>query len=287
MHFALTPRYNESSGVSGSYGPYTPGWVKGRPWGYQLGISGNVDRDLDLTQAYSDHRRVVGVNMHLEKGSVRDFVYTYHASAALLTGYNVGGTFFAEYAYESSRDLVSRVEGKWNGTSVTRFDFTYDDRRQRRTARQSGSAFADYYSGTAYGAVHRHYAYNSRGEVVTAAMYRGEPPSGSPSSADELPNRRFEYRYDQFGNRLSAGATGNPAQGDDAYVPNARNQYESKENKTVKVLGTAKPQSSVTVAGAGTTGKRDRAYGAELTVNNIAGPARGSEGQSLGSGLTF
>ncbi len=271
----LTTKYNEVSGEGGSYGPHTVGSVKGRPAGYRLGISGNEDRDLDLSRTYSNQGRFIGVNMSLEKGAVRDFVYTYHASASLLSGYSMGTGFLFEYAYEATRDLVSRVEGKWNGASVTRFDFTYDDRRQRRTARQSGIAFADYYSGTAYGAVYRYYAYNGRGEVETAAMYRGEPSPGSPSVADELPARRFEYRYDQFGNRLSVGSAGNATQ-DDAYVPNALNQYVSRENKTVKVLGTAKPQSGVTVLGAGTTGKRDRAFGAELTANNTAGPARGS-----------
>ncbi len=94
---------------------------------------------------------------------------------------------------------------------MARFDYTHDERYQRATAAQSGSAFADYYAGTGYSHVFNNYTYNARGELQTAAMYRGDTPSPTPSSGDELPGRRFEYRFDSLGNRTTAGETGSPA----------------------------------------------------------------------------
>ncbi|MEJ1974200.1 MAG: RHS repeat-associated core domain-containing protein [Lacunisphaera sp.] len=159
---------------------------------------------------------------------------------------------------------------------MARFDYTHDERYQRATAAQSGSAFADYYAGTGYSHVFNNYTYNARGELQTAAMYRGDTPSPTPSSGDELPGRRFEYRFDSLGNRTTAGETGSPGAADDEYTANALNQYTSKENNTVRVLGTAASSAHVAVLGAAATGKLDRAWGADLVPANGSAAAGGT-----------
>ena len=112
------------------------------------------------------------------------------------------------------------------------------------------------------------YAYNARRELQTAVMYRGDTPSATPAAADELPARRFEYSYDSIGNRVTAGATGQANTGDDEYTANALNQYTARENNTVKVLGTADAAATVAGAGAPSTTKKDRAWGADLVTED-------------------
>ena len=96
-----------------------------------------------------------------------------------------------------------------------------------------------------------------------------DTPTTAPSATDELPARRFvgarqrgdgptgrsawkakrfrhpqggsvrQYRYDEIGNRKTSGSTGLANTADDEYTPNALNQYTTRENNTVKVLGLA------------------------------------------------
>ena len=151
---------------------------------------------------------------------------------------------------------------------IARLDFASDKLGQRQSAKQSGAAFADYYAGAAYSGVFNTYAYNARRELQTAVMYRGDTPSATPAAADELPARRFEYRYDSIGNRVTAGATGQANTGDDEYTANALNQYTARENNTVKVLGTADAAATVAVAGTPSTTKKDRVWGADLVTED-------------------
>ncbi len=171
--------------------------------------------------------------------------------------------------YEAKQDLLKTVDTQWGGVPVVRHDYTYDARYQRQTGKLSGSAFSDLYAGSGYSAVYHHYAYNARGELQTAAMYRGDTPSTTPSAADELPGRRYEYRYDGLGNRQSAGPTG--AGADDVYETNALNQYDWKENNLVRVTGSVAASASgvlVKGTGAGATARKDRAWTAELLPAN-------------------
>lgn len=255
------------SGVS--WNGYTTALVTGRPSGFTLGIVGNTIRDLQQKYTYSNASRFVGVSARAGAGLAQDFVYGYKTSSALIDGYTAG-SFATSRDYESTRDMVTRLEAKWGTTSLTKFDFTSDTVGRRQTARQSGSAFADYYSGPGYSGVYNNYTYNARSELQTAAMYRGDTPSATPSSSDELPGRRFEYRYDSVGNRTTAGETGSANTGDDEFTVNALNQYLTRENNTVRVVGTAASAARVAVGGAPSTGKLDRAWGADILPANSA-----------------
>lgn len=270
----LTRLYDATSGTGGTFGGHTIGTFEGRAAGYELGTTANPDRDLRLNHTYSNQNRFVGVSSGANEGTAVDFVYAYESGSRLIDGYTVGN-FSTSRDYEGNRDLVSRIESKWSTTSLARFDFTHDARYQRTTAKQSGTAFADYYTGQSYSAVFNNYTYNARGELETAAMYRGDTPSTTPSSGDELPGRRFEYRYDSIGNRLNSGPTGNPASVDDQYTTNALNQYTAKENNTVRVAGTAVAGANVAVKDA-VANKKDRAWGADLVPANTGGAVKGT-----------
>ncbi len=255
---------------AGTFGSYTTGTVLGRAVGFDLGISGNTSRDLHQQYTISNLGRFVGVTSRIASGTPQDFIYSYQASSALINGYTAGANFATSRDYETQRDLPTRLEAKWGATSLTRFDFSYNALYQRATASQSGTAFADYTSGLGYTHVFNVYGYNARGEVQTAAMYRGDTATTTPSSGDELPGHRFEYRYDSIGNRVTAGETGAANTGDDEYTANALNQYTGKENNTVRVIGTAASAAHVAVLGAAATGKTDRAWGADLVPANTS-----------------
>ncbi len=145
----------------------------------------------------------------------------------------------------------------------------------RDTLKQSGTAYADY-AAAGYSGTFRVFAYDGRGELQTDVRYRGDTPTTAPAATDELPARRFEYRYDAIGNRKTAGATGSANTADDEYSTNALNQYFLKENNTLKVLGTAALSAKVAVGGAAATGKKDRAWGTDLVPPNTSAPVAGT-----------
>ncbi|MEJ1974198.1 MAG: RHS repeat-associated core domain-containing protein [Lacunisphaera sp.] len=253
--------------------------LAGRSLGFQLGSSAGSAADLEQDYAWSGDGRFDTLATKRSGNSVtRTFDYSYLANTPFVSGIAVTGghPFSVSRGYESNRDLLSTIDSQWSGASVARFDYTHDERYQRATAAQSGSAFADYYAGTGYSHVFNNYTYNARGELQTAAMYRGDTPSPTPSSGDELPGRRFEYRFDSLGNRATAGETGSPGAADDEYTANALNQYTQKENNTVRVLGTAASSAHVAVLGAAATGKLDRAWGADLVPANGSAAAGGT-----------
>jgi len=254
------------------------GTMIGRYLGFQIGSSVGSSADLEQVYAYSADGRFDTLTSKRSSNSVtRTFDYSYltntpFVSALAITG---GHNFTLTRSYESNRNLLASIEGKWGATTVTRYDYAHNALSQRTTAKQSGSAFADYYH-TGYSAVFNHYTYNARSELETAAMYRGDTPSTTPSSADELPGRRFEYRFDSIGNRKTDGPTGDAANVDDGYTTNALNQYTTKENNTVRVLGTAAATATVGVTGAPSTGKKDRAWGADFVPTNASTAVAGT-----------
>jgi hypothetical protein len=145
----LTTVYNTSTGVGGSYGPYTAGSVLGRPVGFYLGVAGNITRDLQQNLTYSSLGQLVGVHTQASSSSPRDFVYSYGsqnasngAYAGLASGYSAtGSNFSASYGYEANRPLLTSVNSQWSGASnptITRFDYTDTAIGQSASAMMSG-----------------------------------------------------------------------------------------------------------------------------------------------------
>lgn len=284
----LTRLYDETTSAnSGTLGSFTTGTLRGRAAGFEIGIAANPDRDLRHTRSFSNQPRLAGVSAALNEGIASSFTYAYKANSTLLDGYSggPGNAFTVSRDYEANRDLVTRLEAKYGsaaGNTLTRFEYTYDPLRRRTTAKQSSTAFAAYTAGQTYSAVYNVYAYNARGELQSAAMYRGDTPSASPSAADELPGRRFEYRYDSIGNRRSSGPAGSSnggidstGAGDNDYAANALNQYTARENNRVEVAGTAAANANVAVLGTMSTARKDRAWANSLEPDNASAPAAG------------
>ncbi len=160
---------------------------------------------------------------------------------------------------------MAGIEAKYGGgVAIARHDYTYNDARQRESAKQSGSAFADYGDATFY-----RYTYNSRGELTQAVGYLG---SNVTTLTAPLPGRNFEYGYDNLGNREDANTTGVPGLKAD-YTPNNRNQIASRENHYVPVSGTVDAAAKVVVGGA-LAGQQGKYWSGEVVLDNTSGPAR-------------
>jgi RHS repeat-associated protein len=206
----------------------------------------------------------------------RTFQYGYLANSALVNSLTITGghAFSVSRGYDAQRNLLTSIDTLWGASSQTRFDYTHTVLGQRQTAKLSGNAYSDYWTGQSYSAVYSVYGYSDRGELQTAAMYRGNTPSATPSPADELPGRRFEYRFNPVGNRTSSGAAGDS--GDDAYADNAANQYTSKENKTFWFAGTAATGATVAVDGISSVSRKDRAWAGSFSPANTSAAVKGS-----------
>jgi RHS repeat-associated protein len=245
----------------------------GRATGFTLGTSAAPAADLSQIGTY---HATTGLLDHLDTasggGAATTVQYGYESSSSLVDNYAIG-SFSLSYDYDAtSAARRSRIEGKFSTVTKTRFDLTYDSRGNLRTSKQSGTAFADYYPG-AYSSVYNYHLYDERGQLKTSAMYGGTPPvSGAPASAS-FPGRRYEYRYDQAGNRTTVGQTGTDS--DDQYATNSLNQYTTKENNDVHVLGTAAAGARVAMANA-TVAKVDRSFAADVAPGNADGPKAGS-----------
>lgn len=272
----FTPQYN------------TDGLRPGRNTGYFLGASASSASDLSQTYGYDNTMRLHQVtSASAGQGSVA-FTYTYSPGTdwvGQMAASGPNGTYQVNYAYENKRGLVTQAQASWGGSAGTvlaEFDYQYDAQGRRRSAQKSGAAFADLYSGAAVTPVYSYYVYDAKGELQTEVAYRGVPPSsGAPASGDEIPGRRFEYRYDNFGNRAVTGPAdpnGSASAVDDAYTTanyGHLNQYDSKQNNTIRVLGDAVVGASVTIPGA-SVNQLDRNFGASVVPANNSGPAHGS-----------
>ena len=255
-----------------------------RPDGFQLGTSTTPAADLSQSYGYDATTGLVTSLSTTPSGqTARAFNYTYLANSSMYTGYNTtvaAGTYTMGYSYQPSTNLRLSSEATFGSTVISQFDRTYNSRGLLQAVRQSGTAFADYYN-SSYTSVLNEFWYDNMGQLQTNALYRGTTSVTSPSSADELPGHHFEFRYDSMGNRTSAGETGQlPANGgtDDSFTPNSVNQITDRTNYTVRTQGTVASTSGlyVAVAGASSTGKLDRVWGADLVPGQGSSAANGN-----------
>ncbi|MDX2186226.1 MAG: RHS repeat-associated core domain-containing protein [Opitutaceae bacterium] len=268
--------------AAGGYAGYTAHTLKGRARGYKLLNGATVEQNIQYTS--NDKGRLVGASV----GSVGDFIYRYETNGLFSKVEN--GSYKLERTYDSKRALLTSVKSSWSTSIVTQFDYLYNTVGQRRYMAVSGTAFADY-----GGTTHRAYRYNDRGELVRTAAYNGALPAPSnmtSSDADtgwtlstELPGRRYEYTYDEIGNRVTAGTSNQVGRGEfDSYESNNLNQYTQRENRFVRVTGTVAAGGKAAVKSAGTTNATDglaapvngRAFGALLKYGDNHAEVNGS-----------
>ncbi len=181
-------------------------------------------------------------------------------------------------AYEAHRDLLTSITNNWGSGgagTVTQFSYVYNPLRQRVSSAQSGSAFADYYSGTSYGSVFNFQTFDTYGQLIDRAMYRNSPPTypNQPSSGDLLPARTYQFDYDTVGNRQDSGEIGNAY---DSYSVNNLNQYSSRGNHTVRVFGNTNLTATVGISGGTSVGQLERNFGGDFIPSNGSGPAQGT-----------
>lgn len=263
-----------------SYTGHTIANVKGRYSGYRLGVSPTASAyELENSHASSDAGRFAGILAKRASGaSTRTFVFGYEPSSPLVKSLSVVGNGFQIIRnFEANRDLISRIDALWSGAVRTRYDYSYNDRAQRRTVVQSGDAFAD------LGTTHQRYTYTTRGELSSAYGYHGSDPE---STANPLSTRLHDYDYDAIGNRKHANTSGDPTLRDDYSITNGTNQYNQRENNTLAVSGVAATAAKVAVSGpppvpAGGRGLAGRPsggtfWGHNLVVNNQAAPFVGN-----------
>lgn len=262
-----TPLY-ETTGMVGAYK------------GFKLGSAYDSNADLEQTYTYATNGRFDTLTTkHNGSASGHTFNYSYLADTPFVSGYTISevSLFSVSRGYETKRDLLNQVDSQWNGISLTRYDYEHDKRYLRETSQQSGSAFSDYYVTGSYTSVFNHYTYNARSELEGSTMYHGDTASITPNAAAALPGRRFEYRYDSIGNRKSSGSTGVIGSPDDSYTTNSLNQYDSRQNNVVSVLGIAtKAGANVAVDEATTTEQKDRVWAADFTPANSSNPVSGT-----------
>jgi len=251
-----------------------------RPAGFKLSNVGNTASDVSQVWTYAPTTGLPSTLVTTPTGqAARTFTYSFNANNALYTGYSTGtaGTAFVlTHGYETATNRRNQTKSTMGGATVVEFDPVYDNRGMVQTMAQSGSAFGDYYNGS-YSSVLNAFTYDAMGQLKQAGLYQGNATltADLPSGTAELPGHKFIYSYDSMGNRKSAGESGNTvANGgtDDSYTPNALNQYDQKDNYTVRVTGTTTTASTVytAVSNAPSTNQKDHSWAADIT------PAQGA-----------
>lgn len=284
--------------LSQQYETGESGTVNGRYAGYQLGIDGNLGRDVRATYGYDSLTRLnsaVFAHGGITSAS-RSFGYTYGSDCSLLetTIDTTGNDYRVSPAYDPHADVLSAWTtrfGAANSTPVVGCDYTYDKAWRRDSAKLSGTAFEGELGGQTY----YRYTYDGRGNLLQGFAYMGETVPDDPSDDNEtkqLSGRQFAYTYDSIGNRRSATnhGDGQPA---NVYTSNAVNQLDTRENHSVPVQGSAAPDATVAVTSTTNTGvvniaaaRQGRYWGAEAVLAN-GGAENGGNGSAVCAQITI
>ncbi len=263
------PAFYNSRVVTSLYENETSGLV-GRYLGFQLGASVGSNSDLEQAYSYAPSGRLETLASRSAGNSIsRTFRYGYLANSPLVETLTIEGShpFTVTRGYHPDLDLLASIETKWSASAVVRYDYTYNGRYQRESAKQSGSAFADYGAPT-----FTRYNYNARGELTGAPGYLGADVA---NTSQPLPGRQHGYDYDSTGNRKWAERTGVVAQRE-GYSANALNQYTNKENHTVPVQGTVDSAGTPVVAEGMVPQRQGRYWAAEVAPGNGSAPWTGT-----------
>lgn len=189
------------------------------------------------------------------------------------------GSYSATYAYRANSDLLETTTCRSNATTVLTTTRTWDTGPRLLDIRNVVSGTTTTAHGYVYDNLNRRtqanledgslwqYAYNDRDELTSGRRFW---PDWVP-----VAGQRFEYDYDNIGNREAARRGGNTGGGGlrlEDYTPNALNQYASMiQSNVVDVMGAAYATATVTVNGNGTS-RHGEYFDGLLTVTNASGP---------------
>ena len=112
------------------------------------------------------------------------FTYGYKPDSNLLASITAP-QHSVSYTYETNRDLMTLLENQVSGTSVSKYEYTYDALSRRKMRTQSGSVINSTSTDT--------FSYNDRSEVT-----------GSSNSVETVAEWNPTYNYDKIGNRTSS-----------------------------------------------------------------------------------
>jgi RHS repeat-associated protein len=176
-----------------------------------------------LFRKYDPQGRVDGyIFQNLASSVISTANYTYDKSGRFLTVSDGSDTFIygyvpdsnllasitapkhsVSYKYEANRDLMTIIDNRASGASVSKYEYKYDALGRRADRSQSGSAVDDESTDT--------FDYNACSEVIS-----------STNSVETAAEWNPTYRYDKIGNRKeSTGFTSA------TYTANALNQYDT------------------------------------------------------------
>jgi len=128
-----------------------------------------------------------------------------------------------------------QITNNWGSGTVTQFNYGYNALQQRTFSMQSGSAYADYYSGTSYSSVFNFHTYDSYGQLSLGQCIAIRPVHPSLLLVRAICYRLevFQFAYDAIGNRQEVGekCLGTPPNRFDTYAstPPGLNEYSSRD----------------------------------------------------------
>jgi RHS repeat-associated protein len=166
-------------------------------------VANHVNPVQSITYGYSALGRFTLITSSVQ--SVSSVVeYSYLPGTDLLSGWSSPSGFAVTRAFEAHRDLLTAVSNRYNGATVSAFDYI-NDALSRRTQRiDSGRA------GPPDPPITNRFAYNPRSELTSATMG----------------TNAYGYAYDPIGNRELERVNLNT----NFYAANALNQYTAVSN---------------------------------------------------------
>ena len=173
----------------------------GRPDGVVMGTASTGSAPTLATTRYSTGYGfdAKGRFNAVDVATSRTWTYTYFANTNQIGGRTLSGTTLqTERAYESDRNLLSRIETLDSTTSIARFTYRYNDLGNREDAVQTGSAYSIYDQGLV-----TDYGYNDRQEVTRFDSVNGSSASVLEGTPLLISGRSFAFDYDDIGNRSS------------------------------------------------------------------------------------
>lgn len=178
--------------------------VPGRATGFSLGAGHSV------TYGYEPATGRFATIDWSAAGQSDSVTYGYLANSDLIEQVATAGGRQTTYGYEPHRNLKTVVQNSVNSTTVSQYDYLYDELGRRESVANSGSAFAQ--------AAFSRYGYNHRSELTSAHRYLGADVNDLTSP---VPAEQRAFDYDPIGNRLTATADTAAS----TYTANALNQY--------------------------------------------------------------
>jgi YD repeat-containing protein len=199
-----------------------------RPEGYVCGVAPSVtspftEKHLDLTYALDPANGRLASAQSLTRNDARShtFAYGYLGGSSLVASISGPQGPLQKQLYETSRLLLRSSQVRQDTALHAGYEYTRDLAGQIDTEQQTGSLFTPYGTG---GAVTVDYDYNDRGELLRAQ-------SKVNSQTVELPDRFWEWSYDDAGSRKEEWRNAKDTAHREAYTANGLNQVTSKTGR--------------------------------------------------------